>query len=321
MCAVPLPPLPCAPGETLRALDDLVASRVQQIHALELALAKDLQAILSQNGFQRLGFSGPGHYGEVRGIGPVARTLHLLKLARGLGGLATTRQAFLDGRLTTERASALCDVAQPQDEGEWCKRAERLTTPQLQQEVRAELVRRGERPPTLRRMIEFQDRDAAAFDEARRQLRQDLGRAVAEGEAIGELSRHYVECRDSKRRRMQTVRTLANDGRRPAPEAIPGARYVPSSIARAVWLRDRGRCQVPGCTYEMFICMGHLVARQHGGEPTAENLILICHAHNMLMEAGLLVIRGTGYAPIFEHHDGRSFGTQPQAPASHGPSP
>lgn len=312
------PPLPCP---ALADLDRAIANRVQQIHALELELARDLVAVVDMDGCRRLGFSGPGHYGEVRGMGPVSRTLGLLRLGKGLAKLGSSKEAYLDGRITTERAAALCEVAVEADEAQWCERAVRLTTPQFQQDVREELVRRGERAPVRRRVLEIQDKDARALEQAHSQVNRDLGRAVSEGEAIGEISRHYVECRDKRRRRMQTTRTLANDQGKPQPEAIPGARYVPSAVARAVWIRDGGRCRVPGCTFCSFIEMGHIEERRLGGEPTEANLLLLCQTHNMLVEFGLLTLRGTGEAPIFEHPDGRPFGSpQPPDPA-HGPSP
>lgn len=317
------PANPPPPGESLYEIDRRILARVAEVNERLLAIGRDLAAVAEADGFRRLGYSGPGQYGETRGVGPVGRTHDILRIGRMLDGFPETRKAFLEGRLTLERAAAVCQVAQPGDEHKWCEKAVGATTPEVLREVRAERVARGECPPTRRLSLEFRPEDERDFDAACAQLSRDLGRVVREGEAVGELSRHYVECRDSRRRRTQPLRSLAPEDRVP-PEAKPGARYVPSAVARAVWERDKGRCQVPGCTFHFFVDLGHIVARWLGGLPIEANLICICHAHNILMEAGLLVIRGTAFNPTFEHHDGRPFGSPPPPPlpqAGHGPSP
>jgi hypothetical protein len=162
-------------------------------------------------------------------------------------------------------------------------------------------------------VFELTEADSGAFDQARGQLFRDLGRPVECGEALGRLSRHYMDCRDKRRRKtMPQGKELPADPR-DLPEAIPGSRYVPSEVARAVWIRDCGRCRVPNCCHLGWVHLGHIDARQDGGTPTVENLICICAAHNFMQETGELTVEGDAVNPVFLHADGRPFGEPPPA--------
>lgn len=69
-------------------------------------------------------------------------------------------------------------------------------------------------------------------------------------------------------------------------EWAPRSRHIPAAVRKHVWQRDGGRCQfrdpVTGkkCESEHGIEFDHVVPFAHGGEHTAENLWLLCAAHN-----------------------------------------
>lgn len=76
---------------------------------------------------------------------------------------------------------------------------------------------------------------------------------------------------------------FANDRLLAAP-ALPMAevksRYVPAALKREVYLRDQGKCSHVNCESKRFLEFDHVLPFSMGGETTAENLRLLCHAHN-----------------------------------------
>ena len=75
-----------------------------------------------------------------------------------------------------------------------------------------------------------------------------------------------------------------------APDRIPKrasrtrSRTIPADVRRAVWARDVGRCTYVGtsgrCTERGFLEFHHRMPFAAGGEATAENVALLCRAHN-----------------------------------------
>lgn len=60
-------------------------------------------------------------------------------------------------------------------------------------------------------------------------------------------------------------------------------------VRREVLVRDRHRCQAPGCGRTRFLEVHHRVPRQHGGSNKAENLITLCSScHRLWHEMGSL---------------------------------
>jgi hypothetical protein len=87
---------------------------------------------------------------------------------------------------------------------------------------------------------------------------------------------------------------------------------VPPAVRRAVQLRDRHRCQVPGCRHATFVDVHHLRAREAGGGHDLENLLTLCGAHHRACHRGdLLIVRGTSGDLGFWHADGTAYGGRP----------
>lgn len=87
---------------------------------------------------------------------------------------------------------------------------------------------------------------------------------------------------------------------------------TPPTLRRAVLLRDRHRCCVPGCTNAHYVDVHHLSPRCEGGGNTLENLITLCTAHHRASHRGDLIIEGTASALRVRHADGTPYG-QPVA--------
>jgi hypothetical protein len=68
-------------------------------------------------------------------------------------------------------------------------------------------------------------------------------------------------------------------------ETTDVSRHVPAAVRRKVWSRDGGRCTFltadgHRCAERGFLEYHHVVPFAAGGETTAENLRLLCRAHN-----------------------------------------
>jgi hypothetical protein len=78
---------------------------------------------------------------------------------------------------------------------------------------------------------------------------------------------------------------------------------MPSAVARAVRLRDRDRCRVPGCRRRRYVDVHHLDPRSRGGVHSRKNCLCLCTTHHRMLHEGNLVITGDPEAAI-DFHDG-----------------
>jgi hypothetical protein len=89
---------------------------------------------------------------------------------------------------------------------------------------------------------------------------------------------------------------LAREGR-----GVQRGGPLPPAIRRAVLLRDRCRCRVPGCSRRRYFDVHHLVARSDGGEHSRSNCITLCSTHHRRLHEGKLLITGDADAePVFQ---------------------
>jgi hypothetical protein len=71
-------------------------------------------------------------------------------------------------------------------------------------------------------------------------------------------------------------------------------RTIPVVTRRAVEIRDRGRCRVPGCNRRLWLEGHHLKPYGQGGKHTRGNLLLMCIQHHQLCHDGLLIVERVG---------------------------
>jgi 5-methylcytosine-specific restriction endonuclease McrA len=62
-------------------------------------------------------------------------------------------------------------------------------------------------------------------------------------------------------------------------------RHIPNAVRRAVWKRDQGQCAFVSdsghrCDARIGLELDHLVPVARGGTATADNIRLLCRAHN-----------------------------------------
>jgi hypothetical protein len=100
------------------------------------------------------------------------------------------------------------------------------------------------------------------------------------------------------------------------PPAVPhpqrASQTIPPAVRRAVLLRDRHCCQVPGCRHVTFVDVHHLRAREDGGGHQPDNLLTLCGAHHRACHRGdLFIERGASGGLSFWHADGTAYGGRP----------
>jgi hypothetical protein len=83
-------------------------------------------------------------------------------------------------------------------------------------------------------------------------------------------------------------------------------RTIPPALARALDVRDAGRCRFPGCNHRRFLDRHHVKHWSDDGETKLDNLLTLCTAHHQLVHEG-------GWSVDFDGKDARFFqpdGTQ-----------
>lgn len=109
-----------------------------------------------------------------------------------------------------------------------------------------------------------------------------LGHAVPSGDFAEVLERAIALQFEYLRRRRCGA---AGRPRTVPPGASSNPRHVPNAVRRAVWERDGGRCAFVSadghrCESRDRLELDHVVPVAQGGQPTVENLRLLCQAHN-----------------------------------------
>ena len=84
-----------------------------------------------------------------------------------------------------------------------------------------------------------------------------------------------------------TAHDLASEGR-----TVTRGGPLPAAVRRAVLLRDRCRCRVPGCARRRYVEVHHLTAQALGGEHSRRNCLVLCTTHHELLHDGKLTVAG-----------------------------
>jgi len=144
------------------------------------------------------------------------------------------------------------------------------------------------------------------------------------GAAAGRQSSDHAHVSAPIPRECDAAPVTSAAGADPAPQAEPlpstvpplprAQKSIPPALRRAVLIRDRHRCRVPGCTHATFIDVHHVQPRADGGRNEAPNLLTLCSAHHRAAHRGQLLIGRQHDGTIdFQHADGAAYGN-PQTP-------
>jgi hypothetical protein len=213
-------------------------------------------------------FASFGHYCSER-LGMAERTVaQRTALERRLHALPKLRAALREGRISYEKVRLIASVADEASLEGWIVEAERSTCIALRREIdaREEAQMCAHRSFALRVPRSVGVLVAAAF----RAAREAEGRWISPGECLVRVAAHFIETWE---------------------DAVPERR---SRANRAI-SRDRGECQVPGCS-RAAAHAHHVVFRSAGGSDDESNLVSLCAAHHLHgVHAGY--VRVSGRAP------------------------
>jgi len=81
-------------------------------------------------------------------------------------------------------------------------------------------------------------------------------------------------------------------------------RTIPPALARALDVRDAGRCRFPGCTHRRFLDRHHVKHWSNDGETKLDNLLTLCTAHHQLVHEGGWSVELDGDEARFFRPDG-----------------
>src|SRR6185369_3795380 len=84
---------------------------------------------------------------------------------------------------------------------------------------------------------------------------------------------------------------------------------IPPAVRRAVYLRDAGKCRVPGCSHAVYTDVHHIRLRSECGKNHPDNLVTLCAAHHRRIHRGRLLVTGSASSELhFTHADGTPYG-------------
>lgn len=213
-----------------------------------------------------LRFASFEHYCEER-PGLASRTVEQRAwLEARLGRLPGLREALRAGRVSYEKARIVAGVASAATVERWIQRAERATCIGLRREADAAAVRQtcalGVVVARVPRFV------SVTLAEAMWAARREAGRELSGDECLSWIGAHFI-------------RTWMGS---PDVEASPDR--------RAVVERDRGYCQVPGCSREGGH-LHHVTFRSSGGWDDPANLVSVCPPHHLHgIHRGWVRVRG-----------------------------
>lgn len=203
--------------------------------------------------WRELGFANFEHYCTER-LGLAPRTVEQRAwLERRLHEMPGLREAMRSGRISYEKARIVAGVADGDTVDAWIAHAEKATCIALHREVSNHEVRqtcaRGEVSLRVPRQVSF------LLEEAFWAARRVAGEPLTAEECLYWVADHFIT----------------------TWESAPEARFTPE---RLIIERDRGFCQVPGCS-RAAEHVHHVVYRSQGGGDDPENLVSICVAHHL----------------------------------------
>lgn len=233
----------------------------------------------------------------------------------------------LRGRvISIENAETIAAVvADPmtRDVEDWLGLAEQCELGALREVVRLrrEEARRGDGKILKSLPVLLTDEEMAKVRRVREIASHRARRQLTESEGIVTAVDEYLERRDPEQQ-AKRARSVPPKTKPPAegtvgePDTDERGRYIPKAVDWKVRERARHRCEVPGCIATTGLELCHRLMWSRGGEHHPDNLVLLCHRHHVMLDAGRIACLGFAGCgrPIFRLPDGALLLPKPTGP-------
>jgi hypothetical protein len=255
--------------------------------ALRADLARHFAAIDDAAAYVFEGCASIGEWGWRRGYTAV-EARELVALGHALEASSEVATAFLEGRVTGPAAAvvgrALADPCLVRPGDTWLAWAEHEPIKDLRRRLRERLEVKAQRELAVQELTVFVPaRVVDDFQRARVVASRKERKALSDGQTFDRCVTFYLDENDPLRQAPGT--------RRVGPTADrPRDRYVPAEVKRALARRSKDRCEVPGCTNEIFVDRAHLRPHRLGSGREVDDLFDGCRRHHVMYDAGLLRI-------------------------------
>lgn len=225
-----------------------------------------------------------------------ARAIVLARLGQAIQVQPDLADRVLERSIPIENAETIARmIADPRfrDLEDWPGLAGNCDLPSLKALIaqRVEQVHQEEQRLRLVQLF-LTDQAVEKLERARRVASQRSGRDLTSSQAVEVTVEEYLARHDGKEKTRRAPK--GQSAGEPASDPVPRrrSRHVPKSVEHMVRERARHRCEVPGCTCTTGLELCHRRWWSRGGEHHPRNIVLLCHRHHVLFDAGLLTCIG-----------------------------
>ena len=274
----------CIQAVEQSGLDERLAAALEVLRDAQIQTARGLALADESAHFVFSGCASIVEYALRLGFGAAeARTL--TNLGKTLAAAPEAEGRVRRGEITVYAASLIGRVlscpAMLREGDDWLAAAASEPLHVLRRRVRERLELHAQGEPGLEEVSVFVSaRTRDDFQRAREVASQKAGRPLTEGQTLTRVVDFYLEKNDPMRKAGGTRRLGSTGG-------LPGSRYIPAAVRRAVLLRADGGCEVPGCTHRLVgLQFAHRRPHALGSGREVEDIGLLCGRHHTLYDAG-----------------------------------
>lgn len=262
-----------------------LAEGLAKLRDLQIRLARAFAQIDASAAFVFSGCASIVEYGRTLGYSAFeARTL--THLGKTLAAVPDAEARVRDGDVKIEAAAAIGRIVADPDflrEGDdWLQAAASEPLRVLRRRIRERVELQAQGETGIEEVTVFvRAKTKDDFERAREVASQKAGKTLTDGQTFHRVVDFYLEKNDPLR---------AGDGtRRVGPtDELPGSRYVPAEVRRAIWTRAAGTCEVDTCERRHGLEFAHRTPHANGSGREVDDLGLLCRRHHLLYDAGRL---------------------------------
>lgn len=295
-----------------------LSARLQKIHDIALQAARGfkraeselIHALImvdSERVFVKLGFNSLFNYTVESLRLSEATAYNMITVARKVREVPELGRKIEEGLISISKAKKIAPVLTFENQAEWLKKAETLTSRKLEQEVARENPRAATPEKAIYVSGDRLELSLGVSEELMAKIRhvqnlvsQAKGCSASLEETLEEMTSLYVKHKDPVEKAKRSVikngavphstNTATESPTTPLNSQVPGPVRIripiPAHIAHAVRLRDKNTCQyrAPGkdapCGSKRWVDLHHIKPVSQGGPNTVENLITLCRTHH-----------------------------------------